>query len=630
MTARKMGQRTRAGQRGMALVATMLVLMGIMALMLLGMIAGSTGSSGVITTTTGTMTLSAARMRSTTAFSLAESGVDYTVAWLTYQAGQNPKAIQNALSVFPLPATWTDKPGKPGGTFTLGGGTFSVTVYPSASNTQALAPKQFLVESTGTCNGLSQTVRAYVQQKPFSYYAYFTNVDPGNAAWFTNINTFDGPMHSNNADGVKTNIVWWNAAAMPNGPQKPMFTSAGSYETVASGVNWIMNLASYTAPSSAADWSDIAAAGQSAVHYGAQAVPFPTNNTTQQTAALGSASVPSSTGVVVSSTGGSTDGGVYIHGGVQQMTLRLDAAATSGTTNPSNSIQWTQVDQSLTTAPPGDTETLSTYVKIDPTAGTTGQTTLYTVDTVYDSNGNVVTQTPATDFDSAGNVADQYTKKGNGKSLGNKQYLTPTQYTGTTNGVVYADGNIGSQGSPKTGGLSGVVADNLVSGSSVSSYSGLTIATSAASNLNIDGSVTYHTARAKTGANYNAENGDTNFTTNAGTLGLVSNTIEVVDKDPSGNALTNVEVDGSVLAFNTFDATDSDTRQKGRFQSMGGYIANAAGTFANTDQYGNLYTGLGENYSYDARLATHPPPGFPTTANQFSVVSWQRVAAPLQ
>ena len=345
--------RTRAGQRGMALVATMLVLMGIMAVMLLGMITGNAGNSGVITTTTGVMTLSAARMRSTTAFNLAESGVDYTVAWLTYQSGQNPKAIQNALSTFPLPAAWSGLPGAAGGTFSLGGGTFSVTIYPSTTNTQALNPKQFLVESTGACNGLSQTVRAYVQQKPFSYYAYFTNVDPSNGYWLTNINTFDGPMHSNNADGVKTNIVWWDAATMPNGPNKPMFTSSGSYETVASTVNWVKDFSSYAAPSTTADWSDVAALGQPAIHTSAQAVPFPTSDNTQQTAALGTATVPSSTGVVVSNTGGSTNGGVYIHGDVQQMTLRLDAAATSSTSNSTNSIQWTQVDQSLTPAAAG-------------------------------------------------------------------------------------------------------------------------------------------------------------------------------------------------------------------------------------------------------------------------------------
>ena len=619
-------KRTRPRQRGMALVATMLVLMGVMAVMLVGMIGGSGngGSGGVITTTTGVMTLSAARMRSTTAFNLAESGVDYTVAWLTYQSGQNPKAIQNALSTFPLPAAWSGVPGAAGGTFSLGGGTFSVTIYPSTTNTQALNPKQFLVESTGTCNGLSQTVRAYVQQKPFSYYAYFTNVDPSNGYWLTNINTFDGPMHSNNADGVETNIVWWDAASDPTGPNKPMFTSSGSYETVASSVNWVKDFSSYAAPQTTADWSDVAALGQPAIHTNAQAVPFPTSDNTQQTAALGTATVPSSTGVVVSNAGGSTNGGVYIHGDVQQMTLRLDATATSISTNPSNSIQWTQVDQSLTTAPPGDTEKLSTYVKIDPTAGTTGKTTVYTVDTVYNSSGGVVSQTPPTNFDSVGNVSAQFT------SSAKTTALAPAQYTGTTNGVVYADGNIGSQSGTKTGGLAGVVADNLVNSSNIAQYSGLTIATSASSNLNIDGSVTYHTARQKSGGNYVSENGDSNFITHAGTLGIVSKTIEVVDKDASGNNLTNVEVDGSVLAFDTFDATDTGSRPQGTFQSMGGYIANASGSFGNVYLNGQLASGLGESYSYDARLATHPPPGFPTTANQYTVVSWQRVAATLQ
>ena len=93
--------------------------------------------------------------------------------------------------------------------------------------------------------------------------------------------------------------------------------------------------------------------------------------------------------------------------------------------------------------------------------------------------------------------------------------------------------------------------------------------------------MTYHTARQKTGSNYASENGDSNFTTHAGTLGIVSKTIEVVDKDAGGNNLTNVEVDGSVLAFDTFDATDTNSRPQGTFQSMGGYIANASGSFGN-------------------------------------------------
>ena len=151
-----------------------------------------------------------------------------------------------------------------------------------------------------------------------------------------------------------------------------------------------------------------------------------------------------------------------------------------------------------------------------------------------------------------------------------------------------------------------MVADNLVSSGNISQYSGLTIATSTGSNLNIDGSVTYHTARQKSGGNYASENSDSNFTTHAGTLGIVSKTIEVVDKDAGGNNLTNVEVDGSVLAFDTFDATDTNSRTKGTFQSMGGYIANASGSF------GNVYlNGTGERPGGELQLRRpprHPPP----------------------
>ena len=207
----------------------------------------------------------------------------------------------------------------------------------------------------------------------------------------------------------------------------------------------------------------MAALGQPAIHTSAQAVPFPTSDNTQQTAALGTATVPSSTGVVVSNTGGSTNGGIYIHGDVQQMTLRLDAAASSSTSNASNSIQWTQMDQSLTPAVAGRRPRhCPPTSRLTPPPAPPGKTTVYTVDTVYDSHGNVVTQTPPTDFNSAGNVSDQYTT-----STARPRQLTPTQYTGTTNGVVYADGNIGTQSGTKTGGLAGVVADNMVSNGNI-------------------------------------------------------------------------------------------------------------------------------------------------------------------
>ena len=67
---------------------------------------------------------------------------------------------------------------------------------------------------------------------------------------------------------------------------------------------------------------------------------------------------------------------------------------------------------------------------------------------------------------------------------------------GTTNGVVYCNGNIGAQGDPKTGGLHGQIADNQLDNSgNLTHNNALTIATPITDNCNLDGSIKYSTSR---------------------------------------------------------------------------------------------------------------------------------------
>ena len=71
----------------MALVTTMLVLMGVMAIMLLGTLSsGSGGHSGIMSVTGDSVLSAAARDHSVEAFNYAESGMEYARLWLENQS----------------------------------------------------------------------------------------------------------------------------------------------------------------------------------------------------------------------------------------------------------------------------------------------------------------------------------------------------------------------------------------------------------------------------------------------------------------------------------------------------------------------------------------------------------------
>ena len=227
--------------------------------------------------------------------------------------------------------------------------------------------------------------------------------------------------------------------------------------------------------------------------------------------------------------------------------------------------------------------------------------------------------------------------------------------SGMTNGVVYCNGNVGAQGDPKTGGLHGQVADNqLDSNGNATHNNALTIATPQSDNLNLDGSVTYNTSRQVSkdaGGNpiyvdvngnhtsdptkgtpvFASEDGDTNFTSHAGTLGLISNNVLVDKTDYTGNPLNKFEMDGTVLASGLYDADHFADRPVGLWENMGGYLSSTVGTFG---QFSNsnfqLTNGFNTQFNYDARMRNSPPPFFPTTGSQYNVVSWQQVGKTLE
>lgn len=587
-------------QRGMALAGGMLALFGLLSLILVGVLAGAQRGGGLLSMTENGDQSAARQMQSTAAFNIADSGVEYTLQWL-----HSLPSPPNVGKAFPLPA-WGGQPNDPGVVYPLTnpdgtGGTFTVWIFPDALNNAAInnttgqgAVKKYLIQSTGTSGGVSQTVQAYIQQTSFGNYAVFLDSTPPNTYWASGLNVFDGPVHSNNSDngspptsnGTLNNIVWSDGTGST--PLAPIFTYKGSDAFTVSGpsVNWYRNTnGNSSPPTSEAEWKMIATAGSSGVHTGVPMIPMPGTDLTQQYVAMGQtppgpgssappSGLPTTLGVLVPSSGGQTSGGMYIHGPVQQMTLSVD---------PNNSK--TQIIQIQQTDANGKPYTTTLTMTSSP------PTTLAHVSYMQQSAGSFV---PAT---------------------------TDTLYTGVTNGVVYCDSDIGGQTSPKTGGVTGVVADG----------STLTLATDTSHNVNIDGSITYNTPRQKD-ANGNplpeSDPSNVAFLANAGMMGIVSQNVEVVDKDTSGNPITSLEVDAAVMASGTYNACDYGSRPPGAMLNMGSYIVKTRGIF-NTSNGGQVVNGIPCSRYYDNRLATHPPPFFPTTSSQYKVLSWQRVAVPL-
>jgi hypothetical protein len=594
----------RRAQRGMGMAVTMLVLLGILTLTLIGTV-GSTGShgyNGILGMTNNALQASSARTQSAASFNMAESGIQYTLAWLGNVSKVRPP-IGNAQP----PTGWdfttvngrgvvTPDPNQPG-TY------FAVRIYPDAYNTDTTSPtsnqKKYLIESVGVSGGMTTIVQAYVGQGSLAQYLVLLNSwnDPNNF-WVSGLTTFDGPVHDNNANGQAENVLWKSASGT-----SPMFTYTGdnAYTTSGTnGINWykdqfqtsggVPQVVTNSNGSQTNQWLNVAAGGAGSVHTGTPVVPFPTSSALQRSAAVGSVSLTNPIGVTLC-----PGGGVYVEGNVSEMALSA--------TGTNNTVQVMTITQG----------SIVQRVTIDPTAGT---------------------------------MLETQQLNGTWKQTG---YLS-----GTTNGVVYVDGNIGAQGDPKTGGLHGVVADNAVDGSgNVTHNNGLTITTPQINNCNLDGSVTYNTERqvakdvngnpeyidvngnpTSNPANgtpvYVPETNDSNFLSKAGTLGLISNNVLVTKNDSNGNALTNFEMDGTVLASGLYDADHFQDRAVGLWENMGGYLSSTVGTFGVFNNNLQLSNGFNTQFNYDARMRNNPPPFFPTTGFTYSIISWHQVAQPLE
>ena len=637
-------------RRGMALAGGMLVMFGILSLILVGVLAGSTGGGGLLSLTGNGDQSANQQMQSTAAFNTAESGMEYTLQWLHTLPG--PPSLTHA---FPLPA-WNGNPGDPAGSYTLNGGTFTVWVFPDAANSQTVittsgqeTSKRYLIQSTGQCNGVSQTVQAYVSLTSFGKYAFFTDHDPSNIYWVGGLNSFDGPTHFNSSDGTPANIVWVDST--------PIFNFSGSEALTYSGsINWYHNSSSsgQQAPqvitnsdgSKTDQFLSVAKIGSPGINQ-TPLIAMPSSSLKQQYAALGQtlpdgATTPPANTPTVSGVTVTPGGGIYIHSANSTNNTSASAAA-------ANANSTTDIQQMVLSVDPNGNQVITIQQNND--AGTLTQTQI-TLDRV---NGKTHLQS--------------------GPYNSSSQTFTMTalpDIAGVGNGVIYTDGNIGStqqfgdaNGSPQTSGpdtapgqgLSGVIADNQAL--TISTYAAPNQSDVKNKNINLNGSVTYNTPRAKDGSGAflpETDPANANFMQKAGTLGLVANTVQIADNNAAGQTLGDTGLDATTLVQNTLRTTDYTTyyidqnssnsigsgtsggqtyyghwlRQPHKFTCMGGEIASvrgALGTFNGSTL--QVTSGFSGSYSYDGRLASSPPPFFPTTSNQYNILSWQRVAVPL-
>lgn len=611
-------------QRGMALLGTMLLLFSLMAVALLGVVANSTnggssqsGGNGTMVNTNNALQMSNKRTHSTSAFNMAESGVEYTLQWMhslsappSYTNAFTPAFTWSSDATTTLRAAITPDPSNPSCTF-------AVVVYPDQGNiptnsVTGSSDKAYLIESVGKCNGSTEIVQAYVHATSLSKYLVLVNNWTNGNYWVSGLSTFDGPVHENNfsdpihydsngkpkADGMLENVVWFDSAgsksmgwtdANGNAVPHPLFSYTGSdaYENSGPSVNWYKNNYQNTSSPSGSDWNYIAAGGQNTVSYNADPVPFPATSSDQQDAAMGLA--PGSTpptpahGVTVV-----PGGGITVGGDVDQMTLSTDPADST-----KQVVEVFQKD-----AVTGNED--YTKITIDGSGQTSEQTGTAPAGVLTSNNASSpVTMNPSSSW--------------------------PAPVTTVNNGVVYVDGNVGAQGNPKSGGLSGTIADNTVSSDEVTHPAALTIATNTSKNLNIDGSITYNTARQKDASgNYLSEANDANFVEHAGTIGVVSNNILITEKRADGSTINDIETNGTFLANGLFDVDNYASRPPHNWENMGGYLSSTVGIFGQFDGGGTLVHGMNNQFNYDARMRDNPPPFFPTTGNMYDVSSWHR------
>lgn len=199
------------------------------------------------------------------------------------------------------------------------------------------------------------------------------------------------------------------------------------------------------------------------------------------------------------------------------------------------------------------------------------------------------------------------------------QTLTRQVGTGTittttgANGVLYSANDITA--------LSGVIADNTLSGSDIATRNSITIAADVTAGRTITLS---NTLKHNTQLDFNQA---MTATTNkrAGILGLLGRNVRVGTGAPTAMQIDAVMLAGSSsYTDGSFFVQDYNTKSPtGTLRITGGIIQKARGPVGTLS--GNVIgTGYSKDYYYDSRIAENPPPYFPITPN-YDRISWRRI-----
>lgn len=268
------------------------------------------------------------------AFNIAESGADLAVRWLKDQ---------------PYPPFGTTPFDPFGGTFSLGEGTYSVTIYPHPNNFGS-SLKVYTIVSTGTLGTRSERVEVVVREQSFGRYAYFTDREvssvSGGPIWFMWSDRIRGPAHSNNRDGSNFRVSWQNGG-------QPIFED----QVTSSGSEIIY---SPTRPTTEPQFLSIYRTGSRGYQLDVDPIPLPNSSDLQRDVAWGASSgFPTTNGVYVPS-----NGGIFIRGnssinmsvnasGNQVFQITQGANVTTVTVDTLNNVRHVQVNSGPVTTVPG-------------------------------------------------------------------------------------------------------------------------------------------------------------------------------------------------------------------------------------------------------------------------------------
>lgn len=174
-------------QKGIILITAYLV---IVVLLILG--------SSFVTRSLSERRISEREKSSIQTFYLAEAGFERGMDWLRAQ---------------PNPPEGTDVFDPLGGTVTLGGGNYRITIDPDDSNPGVFL-KKYSIISTGSIGDTTRGVVAEVQVDSFARYAYFTDDEHFRwgwwliPVWFVTGDYLTGPVHSNSHFHIYGNPVF--------------------------------------------------------------------------------------------------------------------------------------------------------------------------------------------------------------------------------------------------------------------------------------------------------------------------------------------------------------------------------------------------------------------------------------